>query len=99
MASPFTRTPDGLTIHVRVQPRASRDEITGTQDGRLRVRLTAPPVDGAANEACQKFLAGLLGVPKSAVRQTAGHKAREKTFQVQGDPDALTARLAPYLGF
>lgn len=94
---PVTPVSDGLVLHVRVQPRASRDEIAGIQDGRLRVRLTAPPVDGAANEACQKFLAGLLGVPKTSVRLTAGQKAREKTFSVCGDPATLAARLAPYL--
>ena len=95
---PVSRGPDGLTVHVRVQPRASRDAITGVQDGRLRLRLTAPPVDGAANVACQKFLAGLLGVPRSAVRLTSGQKAREKTFHVAGDSASLEARLAPYLG-
>lgn len=97
MPDPFQTVSDGLVLHVRVQPRASRDEITGIQDGRIRLRLTAPPVEGAANEACQKFLAEILGVPKSAVRLTAGQKAREKTFHVQGDPRTLAERLAPFL--
>lgn len=89
----FERRPDGLRLHVRVQPRASRDELTGLQDGYLRVRLTAPPVEGAANEACRAFLARLLGVPKGVVRQVAGEKAREKAFDVAGDPAVLEERL------
>ena len=97
MKSPVQDLPSGLAIHVRVQPRASRDEISGIQDGRIRLRLTAPPVDGAANEACRVFLAGLLGVPKSAVRLASGDKARAKTFHVRGEPAALRSRLAPYL--
>lgn len=97
MSAPYQAVSDGLVLNVRIQPRASRDEITGVQDGRIRLRLTAPPVEGAANEACQKFLAGILGVPKSAVRLTAGQKAREKTFHVRGDPPSLAERLAPFL--
>ena len=51
-----------MELKVRVQPRASRNEVTGWRDGVLSVRLTAPPVEGAANRACRDFLADLLGV-------------------------------------
>ncbi len=92
----YTERPGGLVVHVRVQPRASRNEITGIQDGRLRLRITAPPVEGAANEACRKLLAEVLGLPRSAIRLIAGQKAREKSFEISGDSDALKARLATF---
>jgi uncharacterized protein (TIGR00251 family) len=88
---------DSIQLDVRVQPRASKTEIAGVQDGRLKIRLSAPPVDGAANTACRDFLAELLGVSKSAVSLTSGEKAREKSFRIKGDPAVLRARLAPYL--
>jgi uncharacterized protein len=72
-------------IRVRVKPRASRDRIEGpTPDGCLAVRLTAPPVDNAANLALIALLAKKLGVPKSAITITAGEKSKTKTLQVQG---------------
>lgn len=75
---------DGVTFRVRVQPRASRNRLAGVMDGALKVRLTAPPVDGEANEACLKFLAGLLGVPGKSVHLVSGHTGRNKTVKVQG---------------
>jgi uncharacterized protein (TIGR00251 family) len=92
----YVERPGGIVLHVRVQPRSSRDEIAGIHDGRLKLRITAPPVDGAANAACQKLLAGVLGVSKSAIRLIAGQKAREKSFEISGDPAALKARLATF---
>jgi uncharacterized protein len=75
-------------LKVRVQPRASRSEVTGWRDGVLHVRLTAPPVEGAANAACREFLAQFLGVKRSQVELVAGEKAREKRFRVSGLTDA-----------
>jgi uncharacterized protein (TIGR00251 family) len=71
-------------ITVRVTPRASRDEITGWQDGALRVRLRAPPVEGRANEALRRLLAERLGVALSAVTIVSGETARAKRVRIEG---------------
>lgn len=68
----------GIRFAVYVQPRASRNEVTGVHDGALRVRLKAPPVEGAANRMCLKFLGKLLDVPKSSLEITAGQASRRK---------------------
>jgi uncharacterized protein (TIGR00251 family) len=75
-------------LHVRVQPRASRNEVTAWRDSVLHVRLTAPPVEGAANAACRDFLAEWLGVKRSQVELIAGQKSRAKRFRVSGLTDA-----------
>lgn len=73
---------DPTVLHVRVIPRARRDEVAGERAGRLLVRTTAPPADGKANEAVRRLLAAHLGVPVRAVEITAGHHARDKTVRV-----------------
>jgi len=79
------REQDGaITFEVRVAPRASRNRIIGVQDGALRVALTAPPVDGAANEALKKLLAKALGVAKSDVEILRGDRARIKVLRIHG---------------
>lgn len=89
----YQEKPDGLVVHVRVQPRASRNQLDGVVGDRLRLRLTAPPVEGEANKACVAFLADLFGVPKSQVTLVAGEKAREKSLHVQGNAAGLLAVL------
>lgn len=74
----------GVRIRVHVQPRASRTELAGLHGEALKVRLAAPPVDGAANEELRRFLATLLGVPARAVAVTSGHAGRGKSVQVNG---------------
>ncbi len=86
----------GVRFSVRVQPRSSRTAIDGVHAGALRVRLHAPPVDGAANDALIELLAEALGVTKRAVRIVTGAAARTKLVEVD-DVDAdhvrrLTAR-------
>ena len=78
-------------ISVRLTPRAVRDEIAGWRDGVLLVRVTAPPVEGKANAALEKLLAGALGVPKSAVQVVAGERSRDKTVAVEGLSEAEVA--------
>jgi hypothetical protein len=73
-----------LIVRVRVQPKASRDAMVFEPDGRIRVALTAPPVEGAANKALCAYLAKRLGVPKRAVTLMAGETSREKTLRVEG---------------
>ena len=73
-----------VTFEVRVAPRASRSRILGVQEGALKVALTAPPVDGAANDALRKLLAKRLGVSKSEVEIIRGDRARIKVLRVRG---------------
>jgi len=69
---------------VRVQPRASKDEIAGEMAGALKVRLRAPALEDRANEALVEFLAGLLKTPKSAVRILSGERSRTKRVEIFG---------------
>ncbi len=81
-----------FSFAVRVQPRASRDEIAGLHGGALKVRLTAPPVEDRANEALRRLLASRLKVPISAVRIAAGERSRTKRVEVRGtSADAIRA--------
>lgn len=73
-----------VRLSLRVTPRASRDELRRNPDGSLTLRLTAPPVEGAANAACCAFLADLFGVNKSKVRVVVGEKSRDKVVEVEG---------------
>ena len=84
----------GATLRVRVSPRASRDALAGERQGALVVRVTAAPVDGAANAALTRVLARILQVPASAVEVRHGAAGREKLLHVRGlDAKALLARL------
>jgi hypothetical protein len=74
----------GVLFFVRVAPRAARETIVGVHDGALKVRLTAPPVEGAANRALCALLARRLRVAKSAVAVVAGERSRYKTVRVKG---------------
>ncbi len=73
----------GARIEIRVQPRASRNTISGMRAGILRIRVTASPVDGQANAAAIALLAQALDVPKSAIRLVKGASSREKTLAVE----------------
>ena len=85
---------DRVRFAVRVQPRASRSEIVGLHGDALKVRLSAPPVDGAANEALVELVADALGVAKRAVRIVSGESSRSKTVEVEGVTAAAVLRLA-----
>jgi uncharacterized protein (TIGR00251 family) len=74
----------GLVIRLHVQPRAKRNEIVGLHDGALKIRVTAPPVDDAANRAIIEFFSRLLGISRSNLQILAGEKSRDKTLQVCG---------------
>jgi uncharacterized protein len=73
-----------VVVAVRVQPRASRDEIVGEMNGALKIRLQAPAVEDRANEALVEFLARLLKTPKSAVRILSGQRNRSKRLEIGG---------------
>jgi hypothetical protein len=85
MTAPAIRAQgDRVLVDVHVVPRASKTAIVGTHDGRLKVSLAAPPVDGAANEALVAFFAEALGRPKRDVELTRGETSRKKTLAIRG---------------
>ena len=77
-------TAAGCVFRIRVVPRSSRSEMAGITEDALKLRITAPPVEGKANDECVRLLAGLLGVKKAQVQITAGHGSRTKTIAVEG---------------
>ncbi len=86
--------PGGVTLAVRVTPRARKNEIVGITGEALKVKLAAPPVEGAANAALCAFLAEQLGVRKSAVTLVAGQTSRHKVVRVEGvTADEVQARF------
>ena len=89
---PLTSTPRGTRLTLRIQPRASRNQVAGRHGGSIRISLTAPPVDGAANDALIRFLADQLRVARSAVTLVRGHTGRDKTVDVDGLPPEEVAR-------
>lgn len=92
------QTADGTQVTVRVTPRASRTRVDGVADGALRVRLAAPPVEGAANRALTEFLADLLRMPKRDVELVAGARGRQKTVLLRGlTPADVSERLTAAL--
>jgi uncharacterized protein len=84
----------GVTFDVLVQPRASRAKVGPVHDGRLKILVTAPPVDGEANAAVIELIAKTLGVAKSAVSVVAGATSRRKTVRVEGVARAAIEGLA-----
>ena len=75
--------PDGLTFKIRLQPRSSKNQVAGLYGDQVKINLTAPPVDNAANKACAAFLAGLLSVSKSSVSIVSGFTGRNKQVLVR----------------
>jgi uncharacterized protein (TIGR00251 family) len=75
---------DSCTFTVKVVPRASKDEVAGVEEGMLRLRIQAPPVEGAANERVRTLLADLLGIPRGRVVILRGAVSRRKLVEVSG---------------
>lgn len=92
---PFLRSqPDGLFLAVKVQPRASRNALAGLHGNELKVAVTAPPVDSAANQAVVEFLAETLDLPHRAVTLVRGPTSRHKIFRLDGiTAEAAAAKL------
>jgi uncharacterized protein (TIGR00251 family) len=89
---------EAVTFGVRLVPRASHNKIAGIQDGAVRIRLTAPPVEGAANEALIGFLSTVLRVAKRDIELISGQTARNKTVSVSGlSAEEVEARLRAHL--
>jgi hypothetical protein len=86
----------GLSFKIHVQPKSSRNRIAGLRGDALKINLTAPPVEGAANTMCVRYLAECLGLPRSAVAILSGHSSRTKHLLVCCDPadrERLAARI------
>jgi hypothetical protein len=84
----------GVSFAVKVHPRAKKNAITGEVGDALKLAITAPPVDGKANEACSEFFANLLKVPRSSVTIAAGQTSRNKVVRVTGlTVDQIRERL------
>jgi uncharacterized protein len=77
------KTAQGTTIELYVQPKASKNELAGIHEGSLKVRLSAPPVEGEANKECLRFLAKLFAIPKSRMEILKGYKSRRKTLLIR----------------
>jgi uncharacterized protein (TIGR00251 family) len=75
---------NAVRVRVRVQPRASRTEVAGEHDGALKVRVAAPPVDGAANDELVRFIAKRVGVAPSRIRIVSGDAVRSKVVEIEG---------------
>jgi uncharacterized protein len=84
-------TPAGATFQVKVHPRAKKNAIVGEVGEALKLALTAPPVEGRANEACVAFFAEFLNVPRSSVTIAAGESSRNKVIRVSGMSAAQVA--------
>jgi uncharacterized protein (TIGR00251 family) len=88
------RTASGVRIRLHIQPRASRSELAGRHGDAIKVRLTAAPVDGAANEALLQFLAVRLQVPRSALSLVSGGSGRSKVVTIEAiSPEDASRRL------
>jgi len=92
---PIHDSSTGATFAVKVQPRAKKNAVTGELGDALKLTLTAPPVEGRANEACIEFLANLLKVPRSSVTIASGASSRRKVIRVAGiSAEEVRKRLA-----
>ena len=92
---PFISThADGVTLAIKVQPRASVNGIGGIHGGELKMTVTAPPVDAAANDAVVRFLAELLGCPRGNIELIRGQTSRHKVLRIRGvNPADVAAKL------
>ena len=98
MPIPLTRTAAGVTLRVRVVPRAGRTGVAGTRADALLVRLAAAPVDGAANDALIAFLSELFDRPRRDIILVSGHTSRDKRVNIAGVTESdIAARLADIL--
>jgi uncharacterized protein (TIGR00251 family) len=97
---PVHESPKGVSFSVKVQPRARRNAITGTLGDALKLALTAPPVEGRANQAVIEFLAETLEIPRASVTITSGETSRNKVVRVAGvSRQTVEQRLTRILNF
>lgn len=97
MSVKITRVFNGIRFNIRVVPKSSKNILSIMDEGVVKLKIKAPPVDGKANEACVKFLAGVFNVSKSSITIVSGHKSKTKLIEVVGEPDVLIALLSEKL--
>ena len=99
MSAPFLKQAgEGVHLMLKLQPRASRQQIAGVHGTELKVSVTAPPVDAAANRALIEFLAEVLDVSRSSVELLRGQTSRHKVLLIRGQStEAVLRKLAPHL--
>ena len=98
MLACLTPHPQGTLLAVQVQPRSSRNQMVGLQGEALKIKLTSPPVDGAANKCCRDFLARTFRLAKGEVELVAGDKSRQKRILLHGiDPQVVDAAIRAQL--
>jgi uncharacterized protein len=85
--------PEGITFQVRVLPRSSRNQVAGVSEGVLKIKLTAPPVEGAANEMLIEFLSEKLKIPKSKISIVRGQSSKSKTVMASGIDAARLGKI------
>src|SRR6478735_8393971 len=96
---PIQESAKGISFSVKVHPRARKNAITGTVGDALKLALTAPPVEGKANQAVIEFFAELFEIPRSSVTIASGETSRNKVVRIAGlTKAAVVARLSAYLG-
>jgi uncharacterized protein (TIGR00251 family) len=83
-----------MTLRVRVQPRARKNALAGRIEQEWKLLLTAPPIEGRANQACIEFFSRALGIPQSRVRLVSGEKSRHKVLELEGVSEAEFLRFA-----
>lgn len=82
-----------MKLSIYVQPGAKKTELSGLHDGRPKIRICAPPVDGAANDELIKFVAKFLKMSKSSVRLASGHTSRLKTLEIDADESIVNEKF------
>jgi uncharacterized protein (TIGR00251 family) len=96
---PITESAKGVTFSIKVHPRAHKNAITGAIGDALKLSLTAPPVEGRANQAVIEFFAELFEIPRSSVTIASGETSRNKVVRIAGlTKAAVAARLSAHLG-
>jgi hypothetical protein len=80
----LTQVENGIRLEIKVQPRSSKNQIVGEHNGALKVKLTAPPVEGEANQALLAYLASILKIPKKNVVLLKGESSRNKILEIRG---------------
>ncbi len=91
------KSPNGVTFKVFVQPRSSKNMISGLYKDSLKIKLMAPPVEGAANKMCIKYLAKCLEVPKSSLEIISGHTSRTKNMIIRNKDGIVSKEEQNYL--
>jgi len=90
----ITPVPGGVRLEVKVQPRSAKNQVCGEVEGCLKLKITAPPVDGEANQALVKFLAGWLKVPRQDIVILRGESSHRKLIEIRGvSEEELRSRL------